>query len=137
MGRHRIDEELNMSWQGYVDTNLVGTGKIARAAILGQQGGVWATSAGYELSQGEQTAIIQAHGKIDDVQASGVHAAGTKYMTLRADDRSIYAKKGANGIVIVKTKQAILVAEYELPTQPGEATKIVEDLADYLISVGF
>lgn len=32
-----------------VDTNLVGTGKIARAAILGQQGGVWATSAGYEV----------------------------------------------------------------------------------------
>ncbi|KAI5886500.1 uncharacterized protein SCHCODRAFT_02517651, partial [Schizophyllum commune H4-8] len=36
----------------YVDTNLVSTGKIARAAILGLQGGVWAKSAGYEVSWG-------------------------------------------------------------------------------------
>ena len=60
---------------------------------------------------------------------------------------------------MVKTKQAILVAEYSHPTQPGEATKIVEvsipslghppfphgadpnghlqELADYLIGVGY
>ena len=29
-----------MSWQSYVDTNLVGTGKVSRAAILGLKGGV-------------------------------------------------------------------------------------------------
>src|SRR5258707_15100028 len=33
----------------YVDTNLVGTGRVAKAAILGQQGGVWATSQGFEV----------------------------------------------------------------------------------------
>lgn len=33
----------------YVDTNLVGTGKVAQAAILGQQGGVWAQSAGFNV----------------------------------------------------------------------------------------
>lgn len=32
----------------------------------------------------------------------------------------------ADGIVIVKTTQAVLVAEYAHPTQPGEATKITE-----------
>ncbi|OOF96861.1 hypothetical protein ASPCADRAFT_506445 [Aspergillus carbonarius ITEM 5010] len=35
-----------MSWQAYVDSNLVGTGKVSRAAILGQMGGVWASSQG-------------------------------------------------------------------------------------------
>lgn len=39
--------------------------------------------------------------------------------------------------MIVKTKQAILVAVYEEPTQPGEATKVVESLADYLIGVNY
>ncbi len=34
----------------YVDQSLVGSGKIARAAILGQKGGVWATSPGYTVS---------------------------------------------------------------------------------------
>lgn len=39
-----------MSWQGYVDTNLVGTGKISQAAIIGLKGGVWATSADFNVS---------------------------------------------------------------------------------------
>lgn len=33
----------------YVDTNLVGTGKVTRAAIVGLKGGVWAASAGYNV----------------------------------------------------------------------------------------
>ena len=43
----------------------------------------------------------------------------------------------ADGAVIVKTTQAVLVAEYEAPLQAPEATPIVEALADYLISVGY
>lgn len=39
-----------MSWQGYVDNNLVGTGKITQAAIIGLKGGVWATSADFNVS---------------------------------------------------------------------------------------
>ncbi|KAF8192911.1 profilin [Pholiota molesta] len=104
-----------MSWQTYVDTNLVGTGKIAKAAVLGQQGGVWAASPGF----------------------TGVRLAGQKYFTLSADPRSIQSKKGADGAIIVKTKQAILVAVYVGPTQAPEVTPIVEGLADYLISTGY
>jgi profilin len=37
----------------------------------------------------------------------------------------------------VKTKQAILVAHYPETVQPGEATNTVEQLADYLIGVGY
>ncbi|KAK4329964.1 Profilin [Rhodotorula toruloides] len=138
-----------MSWQAYVDTNLVGSGKVSKAAILGQQGGIWAQSAGYndgwpddvdlraQLSQEEQNNLIKIHSDPSNAQANGVRAQGQKFLTIRADDRSVYGKKQADGIIIVKTKQAILVAEYAHPTQPGEATKVVEELADYLISVGY
>ncbi|TFK20072.1 Profilin/allergen [Coprinopsis marcescibilis] len=131
-----------MSWQAYVDTNLVGTGKVARAAILGQQGGVWATSSNLTLSPEEQAAIVSAaknafNGAADQVQANGLRLAGVKYFTLRLTDRSIYLKQGANGAIIAKTKQAILVAIYEEPIQAAEATPIVESLADYLISVSY
>ncbi|GAA5852588.1 hypothetical protein JCM9279_005520 [Rhodotorula babjevae] len=125
-----------MSWQN-VDSNLLGTGKVNKAAILGQQGGVWAQSQGYQLAPEEQSAIIAAFNDPSAAQASGVRAAGTKFLTIRADDRSVYGKKQADGIVCVKTAQAVLVAEYSHPTVPGEATKIVEDLADYLIGVGY
>jgi profilin len=42
-----------------------------------------------------------------------------------------------DGAVLVKTKKAVLVAEYQAPVQAPEATKIVEGLADYLISVEY
>ncbi|GAA5825103.1 hypothetical protein JCM5353_006509 [Sporobolomyces roseus] len=126
-----------MSWQAYVDSNLVGTGKINKAAILGQQGGVWATSSGYNLTPEEQAAIVKTFQNPENAQATGVRAAGQKFFCLSANDRSVYGKKSADGIVIVKTTQAVLVAEYAHPTVPGEATKIVEELADYLIGVGY
>ncbi|KIL61594.1 hypothetical protein M378DRAFT_13404 [Amanita muscaria Koide BX008] len=126
-----------MSWQAYVDTNLVGSGKISKALILGQKGGVWAATSGFKLSPEEEKAILTAHSKPDVVQTSGLKLAGQKYFTLQAGDRSIYLKKQADGALIVKTKQAILVAQYTAPLQAPEATPIVEGLADYLISAGY
>lgn len=79
----------------YVDTNLVGTGKISRAAILGQQGGVWASSAGYTLSTEEQANLCKIHNDPAAAQANGIHAAGQKFLCIRADDRSVYGKKQA------------------------------------------
>ncbi|KAJ7220680.1 profilin [Mycena pura] len=124
-----------MSWQAYVDTNLVGDESIARAAILGQQGGVWAISEEYELSLPEQNAIIGAFDKLEDVQANGLTLNGRKFFTTTTDEerRSIYLRKGTSGCVIFKTEQAILVAEYEAPAQAPDAVKVVEGLADYLI----
>lgn len=43
----------------------------------------------------------------------------------------------ADGCLLVKTKQAIIVAEYTAPTQHPEAAKVVESLGDYLISVNY
>ncbi|RXW17894.1 hypothetical protein EST38_g7963 [Candolleomyces aberdarensis] len=126
-----------MSWQTYVDSNLVGSGKVKRAAILGQQGGVWATSPGYTLSPEEQKAVINAYNDLAGVQGSGLRLAGQKYFTLQANPRSIYLKKQADGVVVVKTKQAILVAEYVAPIQAPEVTPVVEGLADYLINAGY
>ncbi|KAJ3511247.1 hypothetical protein NLJ89_g4209 [Agrocybe chaxingu] len=126
-----------MSWQTYVDGNLLGSGKIAKAAIIGLQGGVWASSAGYTLSPVEQKAIVDGFSKPDSVQANGVRLAGQKFFTLSVSDRTIQAKKAADGAIIVKTKQAVLVIEYVAPNQAPEVTPIVENLADYLISVGY
>jgi len=42
----------------YVDTNLIGTGKVTQAAILGLKGGVWAQSAGFAVSIAPSSAQI-------------------------------------------------------------------------------
>ncbi|KAF9235484.1 profilin [Melanogaster broomeanus] len=144
-----------MSWQALNDhgffqhtwtSNLLGSGKIQKAAIIGLSGGVWAASSGYTLSPEEQKVIVAAFKNPAQVQASGVRLAGQKFFTLQANERSLYGKKlatdlfvifQADGCVLVKTKLAVLVAEYVAPIQGPEATPIVEGLADYLISVNY
>ncbi|KAI6121779.1 profilin, partial [Pisolithus croceorrhizus] len=134
-----------MSWQAYVDNNLVGTGKVSKAAIIGQAGGVWAASPGYNLSPAEQKAIVNAFKNLGEAQAHGVRLAGRKFFVLNAagdqilgkDKASSYLPRWADGCTIVKTKQAILVTEYAAPIQHPESVPIVVALADYLKSVNY
>lgn len=98
----------------------MGTGKIAKAAILGQQGGVWATSAGFnvrlfyaldhvcieltwfyapQLEREEQSAILAALSNSESALASGLRLEKQKYFVLRSDGRSIYGKKAVSRIL--------------------------------------
>ncbi|CDK29469.1 unnamed protein product [Kuraishia capsulata CBS 1993] len=117
-----------MSWQAYTD-NLVGTGKIDRAAIYGAAGdSQWATTNALTLGGNEIAELVKGFADASQLQTSGLHIQGQKYFLIRADPRSIYGKH---------TKQAILIGHYPTGVQAGEATKIVEQLADYLIGVGY
>ncbi|KAL1407305.1 profilin, required for normal timing of actin polymerization in response to thermal stress [Vanrija albida] len=123
-----------MSWQSYVDDQLLATGKISKAAILGKAGGVWAASSGYNAEQDFVTKT--AFGAPDSVQGSGITLNGFKFMTLRADADQVLGRKGERGVVIIPTTQAILVGEYD-GTPAGDANVVVAKLADYLKSVGY
>ncbi|KAI6157862.1 profilin [Pisolithus tinctorius] len=128
-----------MSWQTYVDNNLVGSGKVSKAAIIGQSGGVWAASPGYNLSPAEQKAIVNAFTNPAETQANGVRLAGQKFFVLSVDvlTGQILGKKGADGCTIIKTKQAVLVTEYKAPIQHPESVPVVVSVADYLKSVNY
>jgi len=130
-----------MSWQAYVDTSLVGTGNIDKAAIFSAAGdSKWAASHGFNVKPEELKEIVSAYKDTSDVkkvQSTGLHVAGDKYVVIKADDRSLYGKKGKTGILIVKTAQAILISHYPETVQPGAAATTVEQLADYLIGVGY
>ncbi|KAI9760132.1 MAG: hypothetical protein M4579_001852 [Chaenotheca gracillima] len=133
-----------MSWQAYVDTSLVATGNLDKAAIFNSEGtSVWAASPGFNVAPAEIKEIITAYKDKGDasglkqVQTTGLHVAGERFIVLKADERSLYGRKGKEGIVIVKTNQAILVTHYGETVQPGVAANTVEQLADYLINVGY
>jgi profilin len=113
----------------------------------------------------EAKVIVGAFGNPSKILSEGVKINGQKYLAVRYDDRSIYAKKvratgpvrvrarapapsrltharaarsqGTGGLCCVKTKQAVLIAVYAEGAQPGECNQIVEKLGDYLISVGY
>jgi len=110
---------------------------VNQAAILGQDGNTWATSAGYSISPADGKGLAALFANASDASAKGVNVGGHKYITVKADNRSIYGKKGAGGVVAVKTGKAVVVAVYGEGQQPGNAANVVEKLADYLIENGY
>ncbi|KAJ5504612.1 hypothetical protein N7463_007486 [Penicillium fimorum] len=85
----------------------------------------------------EIQSLIEGFGNNLPLYEKGVYVAGERYFVIKADDRSIYGKKDREGVCAVKTKQAVIVVHYPATVQPGEAAKIVEQLADYLIGTGY
>ncbi|KAI0890455.1 profilin [Annulohypoxylon maeteangense] len=131
-----------MSWQAYVDTSLVGTGHLDKGVIISAAGdSVWATTAGFTIQPDEMKNLVNILAKTGDAEdkawSAGIHVAGERYVMTRSEDRSVYARQGRTGIVIVKTKQAILIGHYGEAQQVGNATQTTEALADYLIKVGY
>jgi len=128
-----------MSWQAYIDSSLVGSGHVDKGAIYSIKGdSVWAQSPGFTVSPTEMQEIVSGlSGKADKLYAEGLHVAGERYVLTKAEDRSLYARKGREGVVIVKTTQAILIAHYGDGMIAGNSAQTVEQLADYLISTGY
>ncbi|KAK2737826.1 profilin, required for normal timing of actin polymerization in response to thermal stress [Myotisia sp. PD_48] len=74
---------------------------------------------------------------VKPIQANGFKINGEKYFVLLSDADKLYGKQGKTGIVIVKTKRALLLAHYPETVQPGQATNTVEALGDYLRGLGY
>jgi profilin len=131
----------NNSWQPYVDSNLVGTGKLSEALIASNSDGtIWAGSSSL-LSSVNSTELKNIIGGFSDaasIRSEGMMLGGKKYILIsQGEGRSLYGRKGDDGIIAVKTKQTVLIGLYSSGMPAGEAVKTVESLADYLISVNF
>ncbi|CAH1229496.1 PFN4 [Branchiostoma lanceolatum] len=94
-----------MSWQAYVDTNMVGTGHVSKGAILGLDGTVWAKSPDFNISAPEAQHIAQNISNPGALQGSGARVEEEKHFCVRADGSFAYTKKGDSGMCIVKCKQ--------------------------------
>jgi profilin len=126
-----------MSWQDYVDNQLIASQCVSKACIAGHDGGVWAKSEGFEVSKEELAKLVQGFDKQEILTSGGVTLAGQRYIYLSGTDRVIRAKLGKVGVHCMKTQQAVIVSTYEEPVQPQQAASIVEKLGDYLITCGY
>ncbi|KAF9183709.1 profilin, required for normal timing of actin polymerization in response to thermal stress [Haplosporangium sp. Z 767] len=126
-----------MSWQTYVDNNLVGTGKVSKGAIYGLDGSVWATSPGFNVSGDEVKSLVAAFSDSSNIAANGLFLEGVKYVYLRTVGDSIYARHGATGVTLTKAKTCVLVGFYGENMQAGDCNSVVENLAQYLVSMNY
>merc|ERR1711881_786747 len=127
-------EQATMSWQEYVDVQLIGTKAVSKAVICGLDGNIWATSSGFNVTAPE---LKTMHDKFNDtaqLASSGVTIGGVKYMFLSKTDTVVRGKKaGLGGLHAVKCKQCYIVCVYlEEANQVAEsAASVAEKLGDY------
>ncbi|CAL1414264.1 unnamed protein product [Linum trigynum] len=133
-----------MSWQTYVDEHLMceiegQQGQhLASAAIVGHDGSVWAQSSAFPQFKGSEVSeIMKDFDEPGHLAPTGLHIAGNKYMVIQGEPGAVIrGKKGAGGITIKKTGQALVVGIYEEPVTPGQCNMVVERLGDYLVDQG-
>jgi len=94
-----------MSWQSYVDDQLISTKVIKSAVIAGHDGNIWASSAGFAVTAEELKALLGKYSSTEQLAMNGVMVGGVKYMFLSATDRVVRAKKGTSGVHCIKTVQ--------------------------------
>eukprot|EP01025_Chloroclados_australasicus_P026645 TRINITY_DN2645_c0_g2_i1.p3 TRINITY_DN2645_c0_g2~~TRINITY_DN2645_c0_g2_i1.p3 ORF type:complete len:130 (-),score=19.96 TRINITY_DN2645_c0_g2_i1:261-650(-) len=129
-----------MSWQDYIDSNMMGDGKLQHAAIIGKDDGeVWAKSESFpEISAQEFAQLQKAIEKPNENAVGGIHIGGTKYFYLGGIEKEVLrGKLGAGGICIRQTESAILIGIYGEGTVASECNLIVENLGDYLQEAGY
>lgn len=126
-----------MSWQDYVDVQLLGNGTIRHAAMIGHDGSIWAQSAGFKMDQANITKVTQAHANPGVVQMGGLTMNDKKFMFIRGDDQTVILKKATSTMFLRKTNQTIIIAMHDEEQVPEPASLTVEKLGEYLESVSY
>ena len=130
-----------MSWDAYITSNLMapldekGT-TLESAAIVGQDGGVWAQSEAFPaITMEEVVGLLSA---MTDMSVPSVHVAGLTYLKLQADDKMVRCRRDKLGFEARKTVTAIVVGFYQEPQVTAQTcSKVVQALGDYLEEQGY
>lgn len=131
-------KKKKMSWQSYVDDHLlcdVEGSRLTSAAILGQDGSVWAQSSNFpQLKTTEIDGIRKDFEEPGHLAPTGLFLGGEKYMVIQGEAGAVIrGKKGPGGVTIKKTNQAFVFGIYDEPMTGGQCNLVVERLGDYLI----
>ncbi|KAJ5163889.1 uncharacterized protein N7500_005719 [Penicillium coprophilum] len=118
---------------GKLSHSLMGSGQFDKAGILAADfSGVEAASPGFALSQEEINSLITAYTSSDQAFANGFSVCGEKFVTIRADERSVYGKKGKEGVIVSRASSCTIIAHHNESVQTPNAATVVENLVDYL-----
>jgi len=129
--------KMEGSWENHIKT-LTDSKHVDQAAIIDKDklkllGG----TSGFVPTKEECKDVLAAFTDPQKIRAEGLKVVGGMYVVLQSDDNSIYAKKKAGGITVVKTGQTIIFATYAESTIPGQSTVIVERLASHFRGLNF
>lgn len=73
-----------MSWQDYVDNNLLGSGRLSKACIIGlPEGSTWASSSQFSLNADESSCLVKAFSDPSNIRSNGLYVNGQRVVLLK------------------------------------------------------
>jgi profilin len=131
-----------MSWDSYISEHLMvalPNGKsLSHAAIIGQDGGIWAKDSSFpDITPDQISAIVKGFDGDSKITDDGIHIGEQKFLAVQGEPGAVIrGRKGDDGVCIKKTATAIVVGIYGQGVQAGDCNVIVEGLGDYLKEMG-
>ncbi|KAM9066440.1 profilin-4 isoform 1-T1 [Sarcophilus harrisii] len=110
--------------------SLLGTKHVDHAAIIKfQEQTVLVSSPGFNISPNDIRVLVNVFSKNPfQVRREGLYFKEKDYTCVRADERSLYAKKNDTGLVVVQTNLYLLVATYREDMYASVCVEAVEKL---------
>ncbi|CAL4894503.1 unnamed protein product [Urochloa decumbens] len=85
----------------------------------------------------EMTDIMKDFDEPGHLAPTGMFLGTAKYMVIQGEPGAVIrGKKGAGGVTVKKTGQALIIGIYDEPMTPGQCNLVVERLGDYLLEQG-
>jgi profilin len=134
-----------MSWQEYVDDHLLcqlqNGGTLKHAAIVGQDGGVWAQDPEFPpISPEDVESLVKGFDDPSELAGNGIWLGGTKYLMIAGEPGAVIRGRGKEnkqaGVTVKKTTTALVIGIYDEGVQPADCNLVVENLGDYLSGQG-
>ncbi|XP_036608368.1 profilin-4 [Trichosurus vulpecula] len=118
--------------------SLLGTKHVDNAAIIRiHERTILVSSPGFNISPSDIRVLVNGFSKNPlQVRREGLYFREKDYKCVRADERSLYAKKNNTGLVVVQTNLYLLVATYREDMYASVCVEAVEKLGDYLRKKG-
>ncbi|MFH4977862.1 hypothetical protein AB6A40_004571 [Gnathostoma spinigerum] len=125
-----------MSWNTYVDSNLIATKNVTKAAIFRSDGQILAKSGGFNILNSEAKAAAAAFNKKDDAYAHGLIIGKRKYLVVIVEPGLIIGSTHEEGFFIYKTKENFIISFYGDRMTAAKCRLTTGRLADYFLSQG-
>eukprot|EP00668_Euglena_longa_P001211 GGOE01001436.1.p2 GENE.GGOE01001436.1~~GGOE01001436.1.p2 ORF type:complete len:127 (-),score=38.70 GGOE01001436.1:149-529(-) len=125
-----------MSWQTYVDINLMGNGHNQHAAILSRgDGKLLAASSGFHIAPDEVEQLGQLLRSPQEAMRGSVTLAGSAYPIKKAERDALHGRQGPISCCVAQSKECIVVSvSRETGTEAGPV--VCEGVRDFLVCSG-
>lgn len=137
------------TWKDYVESFLIGSGMVSKAAIFGSEkrdrlGTVkseitlneWAASKGFFVGSSEVVSIWRSFTDPTEIRANGMVVGTDTYTCIRADSDLIVGRTAEGGCIISRAKHLLVIAVFDDPFQ-ANCWNMVLKLVTFLRDHGF